>query len=173
MAVGDVNVEVAVVVDVEQLGAEPERQEAGAEPGLLRDVFEQAVAAVLVERVQLLGEVGDEQLGKAVAIDVAAVDAHARLRLAVDVEADAGGIGDVLEGAVAVVAIEEIAHEIVGDVDVDVGVAVESQNTTPSPLPAGLAMPAGFDTSVKVPSPLLRKSRSGVPSKMVGLQYIR
>jgi hypothetical protein len=45
VAVRDVNVEVAVVVDVEKFGAEAERQEAGAEAGLLRDVLEQAVAS--------------------------------------------------------------------------------------------------------------------------------
>ena len=34
-------------------------------------------------------------------------------------------------------------------------------------------MPAAFDTSVNVPSPLLRNSRSAMPSNIVGLQYIR
>jgi hypothetical protein len=34
-------------------------------------------------------------------------------------------------------------------------------------------MPACFETSAKVPSPLFRKSRFATPSKMVGLQYIR
>ena len=34
-------------------------------------------------------------------------------------------------------------------------------------------MPAAFETSVNVPLPLLRNSRSAIPSNIVGWQYIR
>ena len=61
---------------------------------------------VLVERVQLFGEVRDEDVRQPLPSTSRAVDAHAGLRLAVRVEADAGGVGDVDERAVAVVAIE-------------------------------------------------------------------
>ncbi len=63
--------------------------------------------------------------GQAIGVDVAAVDAHAGLRLAVAVEADARGIRHVGERAVAVVLVEEVPHHVVGDVDVGVAVAVE------------------------------------------------
>ncbi len=125
VSVRDVNVEVAVVVDVEHLGPEAERDEARAEPRLLRRVLEQPAAEVGVQGIQLLGEVGDEDVGKAVALDVPAIDAHAGLGLAVAVEADARRIRHVGEGAVAVVLVEEVPHHVVGDVDVGIAVAVE------------------------------------------------
>ena len=84
-----------------------------------------AVAEVQVERVVLVGEVGDEQLGQAVAVDVLGVDAHARLRLALVVEGGARGLGGVLERAVALVEEEEVRVHVVGDVEVDPAVAVE------------------------------------------------
>ena len=46
VSVRDVDVEVAVVVEVEQLGAEAERREPGSEAGLGRDVLEQPVAEI-------------------------------------------------------------------------------------------------------------------------------
>ena len=83
------------------------------------------LAEVLVERVVLVGEVGDEQLGKAVAVDVLGVDPHARLRHAVDVEGGARDLGDVVEGPVAAVEEEEVRVHVVGDVEVDQAVVVE------------------------------------------------
>ena len=125
MPVGDVDVEVAVIVDVEHLRPETERDETRAQSGLLRRVLEQSLAEVAVEGIQLLREVGDEDVGKAVAVDVTAIDAHAGLRLAVAVEADARRVRHVGEGAVAVVLVEEVPHHVVGDVDVGIAVAVE------------------------------------------------
>ena len=71
------------------------------------------------------GEVGHEQLGQAVAVDVLGVDPHARLGLALLVEGGARGLGGVLERAVALVEEEEVRVHVVGDVDVDLAVAVE------------------------------------------------
>ncbi len=124
MAVGDVDVEVAVVVDVVHLRAEPEREEARTESDLLRDVLEQASPAVLVQRVQLFREVRDEELRPAVSGHVSAVHAHPGLRLSVRVEPDAGGVRHILEGAVSVVSIEEVPHEIVGYIDIRVPIAI-------------------------------------------------
>ena len=72
-------------------GTNPEPQ-----PGRHRHVLERPVAVIHVERVQLFREVRDEDIGKAVAVDVGAVDAHAGLRLAVAVEPDACAIRDVV-----------------------------------------------------------------------------
>ena len=80
---------------------------------------------VLVQGVVLVGEVGDEELGKAVAVDVLGVDAHARLRLAVHVVGGARELGGVVEGAVAAVEEEEVRVHVVGDVEVDQAVVVE------------------------------------------------
>ena len=107
-------------------------------PDLRETSSNSPVAAVLVERVQLFGEVGDEDVREAVAVDVGAVDAHAGLRLAVDVEADAGAVGDVGERAVAVVAVEEVADHVVGDVDVGVAVAIEVAERDAEALAGGI-----------------------------------
>ncbi len=124
VTVGDVNVQVTVVVHVVELGTEAERDEAGTQTGLRRYVLEQALAEVGVERVQLFGEVGDEEIRETIAVDITAIDAHTRLRLTVGVEADTRGVGNVGERAVAVVAVQEVPHHVVGDVDVGVPVTI-------------------------------------------------
>ena len=98
-------------------------------------------AEIAVQRVQLLREVGDEEVRQTVAVDVAAIDAHAGLRLAVAVEADAGRVGHVDEGAVAVVLVEEVPHHVVGDVDVGVAVAIEIAEGDAEALAGGVGDP--------------------------------
>ena len=105
-------------------------------------VLEHAVPVVHVERVQLLGEVRDEEIREAVAVDVGAIDAHARLRLAVLIESDARRRTRRRRTAVAVVAIQEIPHRVVRDVDVHVAVAIEVAERDAEPL-AGRIRDAG------------------------------
>ena len=80
VAVGLDQVEPAVVVGVEE--GDPEA-EAGAGGGEQAEgagpVVEDALAEVLVEGRPLVVEVGDDQVGAAVAVDVAAADPHPRL----------------------------------------------------------------------------------------------
>ena len=71
------------------------------------------------------GEIGDEQFGPAVAVDVLGVDPHAGLSLALDVEGRAAILRGVAKGAVTVVQEEEIGIPVVGDIEVDLAVAVE------------------------------------------------
>ena len=71
-----------------------------------------------------LAKLVDEQIGQAVAVDILGVDPHARLRLALVVVGRAGGLGGVVEGAVAPVEEEEIRVHVVGDVNVDQAIAV-------------------------------------------------
>ena len=70
-------------------------------------------------------EIGDEQLGPAVAVDVLGVDPHAGLGPPVDVVGRAAILGDIAKRAVAVVQIKEMRIPVVGDVEVGLAVAVE------------------------------------------------
>ena len=81
--------------------------------------------------------------GRPFAVDVGAVGAHARLRLAVGVEPHAGAIGLVDEGALAGIAVEKIAHGVVGDVDVGQAVAIVVAERHAEPL-AGRIGDAGL-----------------------------
>ena len=78
-----------------------------------------------IEDVVLAPEVGDEQLGQAVAVDVLGVDPHPGHAPAPGVVAPRRRSRDVLERAVAPVEEEEIRVVVVGDVEVDPAVAVE------------------------------------------------
>ena len=79
--------------------AEVLKRAAAAQPGLLGDVDEVAAAVVLEQAV--LPDGGDQDIGKAVVVVVA--DGHAH---AVHFDGKSGALGDVGEGAVAVVAVE-------------------------------------------------------------------
>ena len=97
----------------------------------------------MVEGAVLVGEVGDEQLGKAVAVDVLGIDAHARLGHAVDVEGGSRDLGDVVEGAVAAVQEQEVRVHVVGDEDVDQAVVVDVGRHHAEPVPVRAAGFAG------------------------------
>ena len=87
---------VAIVIEPEGRGAEAE---AVAESALGGDVDECAFAGVAKEAV--LADAGDENVGKAVVVVIADGDAHA-----VHFNVETGAMGDVGEGAVAIIAIE-------------------------------------------------------------------
>ena len=77
MAVGDKTIRPAIVVEIRQ-GAAP------ADPGRTisrhaargRSVLEQPDAQVSIERVRLVQEIRDQQVGQAVAVDVFGIDSH-------------------------------------------------------------------------------------------------
>ena len=128
-------VEPAVVVVVEPDGA---RRPAGrGDTGFVGDVGEGAVAVVLVERAAPVG--GDQDVWVAVVVVVGNGAAHPELAAA----GDAGLVGDVGEGAVAVVLVErvlqrrlrlvEVARAAVDHEDVDpaVVVVVEERDAGP------------------------------------------
>ena len=96
--VADQQVEQAVAIEIEPEGRGAEGA-AAAQSGLLRDVDKAAAAVVLEEAV--LPDRGDQQVGKAVVVVVA--DGHSH---AVHFDRQPGALGDVGEGAVAVVAVE-------------------------------------------------------------------
>ena len=88
-------------------------------------IAENAATQVPVEGRVFVVEVGDRQVGPAVAIEVAAGDAHARLVGAVGVAGNAGRLADFLEAEAAPVEEEELGRLVVGDEEVDPSVAVQ------------------------------------------------
>ena len=124
VAVGCEEVEVAVVVVVEKLGAKAEGSIRGiGQPEALGGNGELALAIVAVEGVGLKGEVGDEKVGVAIAVVVAKIDAHTGVGVSVLVVTRTGNQADLGEGAV-LVGVEEVHGAVVGYVDVGVAVAV-------------------------------------------------
>jgi hypothetical protein len=98
--VGDVEVEVAVAVGVEERGPGPPSRVGDAGP--LGHLLEGPVAAVAVEPVR--AELGDEEVDMAVVIIVGGADAAPPA-----VVADAGPLGRVLEPPAAAVAVQRVA----------------------------------------------------------------
>ena len=84
VAVGDEDVEAAVVVDVDEPDAPPEvRPGSGGDARCVAAIGEDPGRTVLVQRVVVVREVRDDEVGKTVAVVVAGVDTHAGLRPAV------------------------------------------------------------------------------------------
>ena len=126
MAVGQEQVEVPVVVDVEELEP-PAAHEAGGlrDVVCVRDVRERLVPVVAVERVHLLVHVGHEEVLPAVLVEIGGIHAHAGAGLAVGAEADLGGQPDLLPLAVAAVGEEEVLYGVVGHEEVHAPVVVD------------------------------------------------
>ena len=125
-AVDDEGVEPRVVVGVEPRRAEAGVRQAGRpEPRLGAPVGEEARAVVDVERVRLGADVGHEQVAVAVAVDVAHVDPHARLRRPDRVDGHPGEQRVVPEAPPALVHPQLVGLAVVGDVDVDQAVRVQ------------------------------------------------
>ncbi len=112
----DEEIEPAVVVVVEPPGREAGERLLHLQ--LRRHLLEGAVAAIAVEEV-VAEHVRRVEVGEAVVVVVAP-----RHALGEGVAGDAGADGDILEGAVAPVAIEPAGRQLVSDVDIDPAVVV-------------------------------------------------
>ena len=125
MAIGHVQVEVAIVVVVEEIRTKA--QKAPTRPpqadGLCH-IFE-APALVAVERVGLVGKVGDKEIKVAVVVVVAKVHPHTGFVVAVGVKGRAHLQRDIGKGAVPLVAEEIVLHAVVGDKHVLVAIDVK------------------------------------------------
>ena len=88
VAVGDEDVEPAIVIDVDEADAPAEQARIDAEACLVGAIVERAVAEIHKERIGIAGEIGLHDIEHAVAVVIANGNAHAGLRLAV------GRIGD-------------------------------------------------------------------------------
>src|SRR5262245_29653398 len=145
VAIDQEQIEPAVEIEIEEADtpAEPARVEAdAAREGA---VLAQAVAAVRVERRRVAGEIGLEDVDRAVAIVVAEREPHPGLRLAVLAVSTAGRHGNVFERAVALVPIERARVRIVRHVQIDPPVIVEVERADAEAVGArGLRDPGFF-----------------------------
>ncbi len=126
MPVGDEEVEQTVVVEVAESRAPPEITERTRHHArLVAHVGEESGRAVLVERVVVAGEVGDEYVEAPVTVVVGGVRSHARLRLAVAAQRQPRRESGLRERPVPVVPEEQIWHGVVRDEDIRPAVAIE------------------------------------------------
>src|SRR5689334_11877581 len=125
MSVGEENIPPAVVVEIEESGAETDILAVYSEPSLQTRVLKRSVAIVAIECRDLVREVGAHDVERAVAIIVAYADSHSRERHPVFIECTPGRNGDLAERAVMVVAVELARCRVAGYVDVRPTVVVE------------------------------------------------
>ena len=120
------DVEPAVVVDVDELHAPPEIRPGGrGDARRVAAIAEHAGRPVLVQRVVVVREVGDDEIGKAVAVVVAGIDAHAGLRPAVAAQRRARDQSLLDERPVFPVSEQQVRHRVVGHVDVRPAIVIE------------------------------------------------
>ena len=116
VAVGDHEIELAVEIGIGEHAAEAETIERWVpDARASRDILIEPFLLWPIQPDHLVVEVGDGKSGSAGVVEVRGVDPHARPRLPVVAERDAGLERDVLEAAVALIAIELVRLRIVGD----------------------------------------------------------
>ena len=123
-AVGLVDVEAAVVVEIEQRRAEPRKRPADRPQAGGRRIVAEKRLLVAVEGVGLAIEVHDQQVKFSVAVDVGQVDAHSRFRLAVQVDGAAHRQRRVFESTAALVDPHLVGGAVVGDEHVNPSISV-------------------------------------------------
>ena len=171
MAVRQEEIDDSVVVVIEELQPPATQQTRGLGHAVgARDVGEELVPVVSIQGKHLLVDVGDEQILLAITVDVGRVHAHARPRRSVGAEADLRRERDFVPLPLTAVGEEEILHGIVGHEQVHQAVAVDVRRDDPQRLSPRALNVGPAVTSVKVPSPLLWKSRLGVGLKTLGMQ---
>ena len=100
-------------------------------------VGEESLAVVVVQNVVVVGEVRDVQVVAPVVVVVAHGHAHVRLLVARLVEGGAGGVADVLERAVAAIAVEVVGRGVVGDEEIELAVVVVVEERDAEAVEAG------------------------------------
>src|SRR3989442_3004483 len=83
-----------------------------------------AVAGVLIKRIALIGESGDDKIRQTIVVVIGEVHAHARKGAAVSVHGNTGEESDFLKRSVTFVVIKKLDHGVVGDEDVEAAVAI-------------------------------------------------
>ncbi len=89
------------------------------------DIGHAGAIAVVIEHVEIVGEVRDVNVVPSIVVVVADGDAHVGLVAAAAVERRAGLVADVLESAVAEVAVHVVWPGIVGDQQVQTPVVIQ------------------------------------------------
>ena len=78
----------------------------------------------LIQRVHLVGQVGDHQVGQSIVIVIGKIHAHAGISVAFAIHRYTGGESDFLKCAVAFVVVKKFRHGIVGDKNIHAAVAI-------------------------------------------------
>ena len=140
--VGRHQIEPAVVVGVEESRAETEAVAAGGrQAGGGGMVGEEPLPEVVEQGGGLAVEIRDRQIEAAVAVDIAAGDAHTGLVAAAGVGRDARLVADLLEPEAALVAEQVVGRAVIGHEEVDSAVLVEIGGDDAEPAPIGVDDP--------------------------------
>ena len=149
VAVGNEDVEKAIVVKVEKTGAPGKKRNCEVtEAGTKGDVCEIGAAVVAIKRFVVVGKGSDEKVELTVAIVIAEGDAHGGLGAAFSVDSETTVIAHIFKRAVATVAIEVVGCGIVGDDEVEPAVVVEVGENGSEAVAAFAVGEAGFETHV-------------------------
>ncbi len=115
----------AIVVEVEEHGSPAQILRVQAQSRGRGRIGKGAVAVVAVQRRSIVGEIGFENVEMAVAVVVGDGRAHACLLAPVFVEGGARGDGDVGEGSIMIVAVENAGRAVAGDVNIGPAIFIE------------------------------------------------
>src|SRR6266404_4958947 len=126
MAVGNEQIDPAVVVVIEKLGSPADIRKADRRhSGIVGNVRERIAANVAVKHIVFIVEVSDEYVEPSVVIIVTQRDAHTALLGAVSVNRHARFEPDLLKRAVPVVMVEIVRRRVVGDVNIYPAIAIK------------------------------------------------
>src|SRR5580704_2667523 len=133
MAVAEQQIEVAVVVVVEKFQSPAAHQaRGGTDAGRHGGIGKSFVLVVVVDRIHLLVDVGDEEIDPAVLIVVGSVNAHAGARAAETAVANACKQADFLEFSVAAIGEKKIGDRVVANEKIHASIVVDiSGNDAP------------------------------------------
>jgi len=98
----------------------------GHEPdaGGIAFIVECAIAVVSIQRIDLAGQVGDDQVRQAVIVVIRKIHAHSRVGVALAIHGYARLQRHFFKRAVTLVVVEKFGHGIVGKKEIDASVAV-------------------------------------------------
>ena len=93
-------------------------------PARISRVGEAAIPVILVQRVGLIAEVGNEQIWQTVIVVIGEVHAHAGVCRPVPVHGHSRHQAHFFKCAVTLIVIEEFEHRVIGDANIQAAVAV-------------------------------------------------
>ena len=119
-------IEKTIVIEIEPRGSKTGVWERGrTKPGSRAHILKIPRAVVDQKVGALARQIREEEIFMAVVVEIAGIDAHARLGFAELVHRDAGPKSGLLERAVALVDPQEILRAVIRHEDVDPSIAVE------------------------------------------------
>src|SRR4029077_10238078 len=115
-----------------------------AEPGAIGDIVERAVAIVAIQGRGIVGKISLENVQLAVAIEIGDGGTHAGLRAAVFIEGRSGGDGNVGEGSIAIVVIQNAGSAVASDKNIRPAIVVKIQSGDAKRIVPGGLIDVGF-----------------------------